>query len=125
VLAVVTSITGTGSLTVRAVRRRQHPAKGRLDILYEDMTLKRAPRTSIWNCILDSQNSNYIVIKTGLPTGLRRMVIECADERMSQKGQVYITLENDQKKAILNRVRFTRNVERRLDGMATDADSAY
>ncbi len=127
VLTIGVSVGGSSFLAVRHVRRRSHPATGRLDIVHEDFSLSSAPRSSIWHYSLDAQHSNHIVVTRGLPPDLKRLIVECPDNKMSQQGQAYITLEcsKGKKRVLLNHVRFSRNTERRLDGISDDNNLYY
>lgn len=120
VTASVFAVMITGStifFAVRQIRKRQHPARGQLAILEENLQQYSQP-TIIWRESLDRYHSNYIQLKN-LPHNISRIVVECNSDAMSNRGHVMVTVYRNRRK-IVPRASMGPGTTRNLDELSNE-----
>lgn len=94
--AALTSILTVGGILLRRQRRRQHPARGMLAVLYDDALTAGMDRDTVWQVSLDAFRSNHIVLRgRRLPRrlGIKRITVTCPNAGMSSRQQVRVSVE--------------------------------
>ena len=101
IMAIVGVIAWRGYLLVK---RRRHPASGRLEILQSDPYNPSLSSTE-WTYSLDGKNSNYHVVSNGTlkRLGIGKMIVESRSERMAKRSRVHVTIFDTEGKQIFSR----------------------